>query len=275
MNNESATRIAKRFLQAMAYNRETFKDKVEEHVGGAYLEFYKATLAKKIGQSQWVQHWTTEVRNLLDRNLVTVIKHEVRGFKDRRKALVEVIVGLKAKDESYRRSAEHVVKRDYKLTKLPSKLDDKDTEAFWAHVDAAIEAGFAGETETTSKEFPKKIVARYQEKVAFELAAMANLRPRATGIAGVIIWLSWGQSSGAELKHGPRIKVIMGDKLTVEAINKAVSVKLTDPPQVIGTLPGKLKQQVLRFIELNRQALIDHWKGTTDTQEFGSAIQKI
>lgn len=47
MNNESATRIAKRFLQAMAYNRETFKDKVEEHVGGAYLEFYKATLANR------------------------------------------------------------------------------------------------------------------------------------------------------------------------------------------------------------------------------------
>ena len=144
MNQEAiAKRVAMRVLRAMAYNRSTFKDKLEENIGGALLEFYKATLAKKIGQTHWVQHWNTEVRNLLDRNLVTVLKHEIRGFKDRRKALDEIIFALKAKDESYRRSAELVVKRDYKLTKLRARLDDKDTAAFWARVDAAIEVGFA------------------------------------------------------------------------------------------------------------------------------------
>ncbi len=150
MSKEPTKRIAKRFLQAMAYDRETFKDKAQECIGCAYLEFCKATLARKNGRSQWVPYWMAEVQTLLDRNLVTVIKHEVRGFKDRRKALAEVIASLKAKDMSYRASAEHVVKRDYKLTKLTSKLDDKDTEAFWARVEEAIEIGFAGE-ETAGK----------------------------------------------------------------------------------------------------------------------------
>jgi len=138
-----AHRIASRVLRAMAYNRETFKDKVEEHIGGALLEFYKATLAKKIGQTEWVQHWMTEVKNLLDRNLVTVLRHEIRGFKDRKKALNEVILALKAKDAGYRRSAERVLIMGYKLRKLTAELSDVDMAAFWARVDSAVDVGLA------------------------------------------------------------------------------------------------------------------------------------
>ena len=38
-----------RFLLAMAYTREDFKNKAEEYVGGAILEFYKTTLVTKLG----------------------------------------------------------------------------------------------------------------------------------------------------------------------------------------------------------------------------------
>lgn len=136
-------RVAQRVLLAMAYDRETFKDKVEEHIGGALLEFYKATLAKRIGKTEWVQHWTTEVKNLLDRNLVTVLRHEIRGFKVRKKALDEVITALKAKDVGYRRSAERIILRDYKLKKLTAELSDTDTAAFWERVEAAVDVGLA------------------------------------------------------------------------------------------------------------------------------------
>ena len=139
MNNESATRIAKRFLQAMAYNRETFKDKVEEHVGGAYLEFYKATLAKKNGQTKWVQHWMTEVKQLVDRNLAFEILHPIRGFKDRSKAFTEAVAEIKAGDARYRRYAETTIIQDYKLKRLKVGLDDADTTAFWARVDDVSE----------------------------------------------------------------------------------------------------------------------------------------
>ena len=39
----------RRIVQAMAYDRETFKNHIEQHLGGALLEFYKAQLAEKNG----------------------------------------------------------------------------------------------------------------------------------------------------------------------------------------------------------------------------------
>lgn len=141
-----AERVAKRFLRAMAYDRETFKNRVQEFIGGAYLEFYKATLAKKnVLHPEWIEHWEKEVHGLLDRGLINVLKNDIRGFKDRRKALAEVIARLKTKDMSYRASAEHVIKKDYKLKKLKAYLDDADSAAFWQRVDATVEIGFAGE----------------------------------------------------------------------------------------------------------------------------------
>lgn len=41
-----------RLLTAMAYNREDFKDKVEEKVGGALLEHYQAALATRNEQTR-------------------------------------------------------------------------------------------------------------------------------------------------------------------------------------------------------------------------------
>jgi len=136
-------KVVARMLEAMAYNRQTFKDRIEEHIGGAILEFYKATLAKKNGETRWVQHWMTEVHTLLDHNLVLVITHEIRGFKDVRKAYNEVVTAIAAKDESYRGIAERQIKRDFKRSELEVPLDDADTAAFWERVNTAAEDAFA------------------------------------------------------------------------------------------------------------------------------------
>ena len=124
----------------MAYDRQTFKDRVEEHVIGAYIEFYKARLAQKNGKTKWVQHWMTEVRNLLDRALFATIKHDVRGFKDKRKAIDQVIASVRGKDDSFRRSAEFIIKRDFQVTKLPVHLDQHDYDTFWSRVESTVEA---------------------------------------------------------------------------------------------------------------------------------------
>jgi hypothetical protein len=144
MSPKSLTKVALRLLQAMAYDRNTFKDRIEEHISGAWLEFYKARLAIKNGQTEWVDHWMKEVKSLLDRNLITVIKHEVRGFKNRRKAFDEVVAVMKPKDRSYQHTAEHVIKRDFKLQKLQEKLDSQDFNEFWVRVQEAADAGFHG-----------------------------------------------------------------------------------------------------------------------------------
>ena len=121
-------------LVSMAYKREDFKNKVQSHLTGAIVEFYKATLAKKNGQTRWIQHWMTEVKNLIERNLVVEIFHPIRGFKDRRKAFVEAVEEIKAGDSGYRKYAETTIKKDYGLTKLKIPLDDRDTEVFWKKV---------------------------------------------------------------------------------------------------------------------------------------------
>lgn len=141
--NEMAQRIASRVLLSMAYNREVFKDKVEEHVSGALLEFYKATLATKMGikNDHWIDHWFKEVYTLLDRNLVTVLHHEIKGFKDRKKALNEILAALQKKEPAYRGIAERVILKDYGLKKIKVKIDDKDAEAFWKRVEDAIKTG--------------------------------------------------------------------------------------------------------------------------------------
>lgn len=121
----------------MAYRREDFKNKVEEHLGGALLEFYKARLAKKNGETKWVEHWSTEARNLVERAFVAALLHRIRGFTDKRRALNEVIADLRENDASYRRAATSIVKRDFGITRLKKPLDDEDTTAFWSMVERA------------------------------------------------------------------------------------------------------------------------------------------
>lgn len=86
---------------------------------------------------------------------------------------------------------------------------------------------------TQGKPSPKKVVAR------FLLEAMSNLPPVDTGVSGAVIWVSSGEFVGAKSPHGPRIKVVPGAKITKEGLVDAASVTITDPPRVIGTLPGK------------------------------------
>jgi hypothetical protein len=98
---------AEDILTAMAYKREDFKNKVGEKVGGALFEYYKATLGSSSGQTRWVRHWRAEVQRLIETELVIVLLHPIRGFKDRKKAAREMIEDIRAIDAQYRRAAEH------------------------------------------------------------------------------------------------------------------------------------------------------------------------
>jgi hypothetical protein len=80
--------------------------------------------------------------------------------------------------------------------------------------------------------------------------------------------VSCGEFAGADLQYGPRIKVMLGEKLTLEGLDEAVSVRLTDPPEVLGRLPSKIKGHVIRFVHQNRDILLRHWNGEIDTKEM-------
>lgn len=111
---------------------------------------------------------------------------------------------------------------------------------------------------------PSKIAERY----AFDMFAMANLPPTDTGVKGAVIWVSVGEFAGADIQHGPRIKVVVGNKINKEGLRNSVSVKLTDPPEMVGTLPGKIAQQVSEFVDKNRATLLQYWNEEISTKEM-------
>jgi hypothetical protein len=47
------------------------------------------------------------------------------------------------------------------------------------------------------------------------------------------------------------------------------------PPVVLGTLPDKVKKQVIKFIEKNRESLLQHWRGELDSKETLDLLEKV
>jgi len=99
-----------------------------------------------------------------------------------------------------------------------------------------------------------------------------------TGVEGAVLWVSVGEFSGTEsllYPIGPRIKVVVGTKITAEGLQDAVSVRISDPPEVLGHLPGRLRKQVVEFINLNRDTLLGHWRGELDAKEMLDLLQRV
>lgn len=122
--------------------------------------------------------------------------------------------------------------------------------------------------EKKDRALAERVVERY-------LIAMSNLRTTDTGVAGTVIWVSSGEFAGADAKHGPRIKVAPGVKITPETLKDAVSVRLTSPPEVLGKLPGKVEKQVVKFVNTNRETLLRYWGGQLSTREMLDLIEKV
>jgi hypothetical protein len=78
--------------------------------------------------------------------------------------------------------------------------------------------------------------------------ADTHMAPRSTsvtGIEGVVIWVSAGEFCVADRHLGPRILVVHGDKIDPAGLKDAVTVRLAEPPEVLGNLPGKVTRQVV------------------------------
>jgi hypothetical protein len=148
-SNQAAKKVAARLIAALAYTREDFKNKIELHLVGAIVEFYRARLAKKNAQPRWVDLQMSEVKSLIEHKLVYEIIHPIRGFKDRRRAYEQAVSEIKAGDKSYRKYAATSLKKDFKLTKLTLPLDDGDTERFWKCVDDVADTAQVRQVKTT------------------------------------------------------------------------------------------------------------------------------
>ena len=74
-------RQAKKILRAMAFNRQTFTDKLQFILSGALTHYYMVQLAQLNGQTKWVQHWKTEVDRLINFDTVQVLIANIKGLE--------------------------------------------------------------------------------------------------------------------------------------------------------------------------------------------------
>ena len=117
----------------------------------------------------------------------------------------------------------------------------------------------------------KKSAERFVADAGF---LFSNLLPRSTGIAGAVVWFSAGEFAEPDPHLGPRLLVVLGDDLKA-GWGDAVSVRLTDPPDVLGKLPTEVARQVVEFIRRNRVALLGHWQGDLDTKETVDMLVRV
>jgi hypothetical protein len=101
--------------------------------------------------------------------------------------------------------------------------------------------------------------------------AMVNLRGRSTGLP-MNVWV--GPRGGA--RHASRIKVQMDHREQFDMENLAVVSVETDAPMVVeGELTRNDLDLVRRWIDLNREAILAHWREETDGVELGQALRAL
>lgn len=97
---------------------------------------------------------------------------------------------------------------------------------------------------------------------------MSNIFPKNTGLK-YTIWIF--TKSGRE-KHGARIKVIHSDW--------EISINISDNPEIKRkkgkvNIKSKDLHKIYKFIEINKNVLLDHWNGIIDTVDMIKKLKKV
>jgi hypothetical protein len=108
-----------------------------------------------------------------------------------------------------------------------------------------------------------------QELTQLELEEMVSFRKNVTGISHTIFISPRG---GA--RHGPRVKVAIDPPDTLNPQGKIATV-IVDGGGTIGDIDPQLADQVRRFIEINRETLLDYWHYRIDGRELDRRLKSL
>jgi hypothetical protein len=137
----------------MAFDRKSFKDKLQFTLAAAITHFYMTQLAERNGQTKWVRHWHSEVDRLINMDTVFVLVSNIKGKWDKRKALSEALADVRASDGGYRRAAVNYVVKVYKLKKVDRQLPAGIEEEFYRMVQEAAESALSAPADAEDAEF--------------------------------------------------------------------------------------------------------------------------
>ncbi len=121
----------------------------------------------------------------------------------------------------------------------------------------------------------RKSRATPERRPDLQVEVMSVLRASTTGIESAIVWVAAGEFDEADRHVGPRALVVLGHSIRSDSLTNAVSVLLTDPPEVLGDLPRDVAEQAAAFVVRNRDALLRHWRGEIDAAEMLDLVERV
>ncbi|MCS6976562.1 MAG: hypothetical protein NZM31_06070 [Gemmatales bacterium] len=140
MSRTQRSGVTVRAITAMAPDRKTFKNRLQDILGAALTHFYMVQLAQRNRQTKWVQHWNTEIDRLIHMDLVRILVSAINGGRwDKRKALAESLQDVQAADQGYRKVAANYIAKVYRLRKIEARLPQGMERSFYAAVQEAAE----------------------------------------------------------------------------------------------------------------------------------------
>jgi hypothetical protein len=119
---------------------------------------------------------------------------------------------------------------------------------------------------------PTTALAEAAEQRAEEelLEEMVSYRKDVTGVDHTIFISPKGNT-----RHGPRIKVAIDPPLTVDPRTRTASVAIMDGSVAAGDIPSWLLDQARKFIDANRDVLLEYWEYRIDTDELRRRLKPI
>lgn len=104
-----------------------------------------------------------------------------------------------------------------------------------------------------------------------EFFFMVNIRGRSSGLP-MNIWIG----PRGHARYAARIKVRMDHREQFDTGNLAVISVEDDPPEVVeGHLDTADLTLIGRYIALNRNAILDHWRKKTDGLELSRRLRRL
>jgi hypothetical protein len=97
-----------------------------------------------------------------------------------------------------------------------------------------------------------------------------SLRPVKTGVENTVFVATKGYA-----EHAPRIKIAVDPPHTFNATSKSASMAIHGHSIGGESLAPHIAEQAKRFIELNREALLDYWDFKIDTAQLIERLKPI
>jgi hypothetical protein len=102
------------------------------------------------------------------------------------------------------------------------------------------------------------------------LEEMVSYRRDVTGVENTIFISPKGNT-----RHAARIKVAIDPPQTVDPRGRTAAVAITDGTLVAGDIPPRLLEQVRRFVDANREVLLDYWEYRIDTETLRRQLKPV